>query len=1308
MPAIVLKREQVLQKLTNALWIGIVVGIVLLAMYVSVGRYLVNSMARFQDEILREVNARLDFVLEVDQLSGSWDSFTPQLRLSGVKVLTDANIEAPIVLDSLSVGLDVGGSLRAGEWLFYTLRGEGLELHLEVDDQGRLGLPGLTLEGGMSDNEALRFVLNTEQLVFDDVVLNVHDGDRLRRLLTSVNLRRDREFRRLRVSLLSPSQQSWFRAIAEGTGDPRDFESFLGDFHMELAVSEVGLYNDLAEAMGIQFSRGELQSELWLSVNRGQLKAAADFAASDVRFSTLSGGREFSLEQAAATVRADYSEGGWDFGAENITLVDRAARFDLAVADGSLRGGSLLIDTEDVDLASLQAYVVEEGFLPDALGEVLRSLSPAGHLSKLRLSVEDVAQRPQDWQLSANFADLSVQAWKGVPGIDNAQGYFSLDREGGVVQLNSSDFDLSFPAIYHEKLSYGEFNAELAWLVEEDRVRLVSGPFTAVADEGEVSGLFALDIPLVEDPLGQRMDLVIGLRDSHPRYRHKYLPYTLNPRLLEWLQDSFGEGDITDAGFIFRGSLRKGEREHRTVQLYFNVEDAELDYHPDWPTLEGISGAVYLDDARVDVSAARARIHDSGVSDLNVNVRPVDGSLRLFGSAQVDGDAGDALKVVNGSPLRTLTGAAFDDWRLNGALQTRLSLELDLNDPAAAPLVVVDSRWRDVDVNTAAVGLRVAAVDGELHYDSNSGFSSGSFSGELWGRPLAISVSQGRRDGQLAPLDVMLQAGVEAASVRDWLGFELLNLAQGTAAVEAHLLVPPGGRPRVEALSDLRGVSLDLPNPWNKEAAEELPMRLVMPLAGEERLLTIDLDEALFLALQIDTGGFAGGSLGFGRPVPVETPRHFVIGGRTARVRLDEWNRFVGQYLGLEEQPFAAGLLLGVRDLEVDELVAFGQTFSSVRLNAQQLPDAWKLDVSTDWMSGQVNSPADFSRVNLVLETLDVGALDGQVSGSLEGLEEDSELSLPPVNVVIDELRSGDTHWGDLSFLLEDHGDLLQFSSIRGHLRGFELGTEESGLSMDWQPGGEGRYTRLSGPLVFGDFGDVLTSYGYEQIVRTESGRLDLDLRWPGAPTEFGLASAAGTMDIAVQEGSFLKTSGAASGTLRVVSILNLTEFVRRLSLDISYIFESGVPFDSIEGQVLFRSGQLEFPQIDVLGRSSRFQFVGLADVEQERIDGELVATLPVASNLPWVAALISGLPAAAGVYVVSKLFTKQMDRFSSAVYSLSGPWDDPAVEFERIFDDTAEQQRVVADEAEQEDPTGGLDDQGEGVSPDSAELSGG
>ena len=83
---------------------------------------------------------------------------------------------------------------------------------------------------------------------------------------------------------------------------------------------------------------------------------------------------------------------------------------------------------------------------------------------------------------------------------------------------------------------------------------------------------------------------------------------------------------------------------------------------------------------------------------------------------------------------------------------------------------------------------------------------------------------------------------------------------------------------------------------------------------------------------------------------------------------------------------------------------------------------------------------------------------------------------------------------------------------------------------------------------------------------------------------------------------------------------------------------------------------------------SGRMNMAGDFDLVNEQVDAQLVATLPVATNLPWVVALLGGVPAAAGVYLTSKLVEKQVDRLSSISYTLSGPFDDVGVAVDRIF----------------------------------------
>jgi len=255
---------------------------------------------------------------------------------------------------------------------------------------------------------------------------------------------------------------------------------------------------------------------------------------------------------------------------------------------------------------------------------------------------------------------------------------------------------------------------------------------------------------------------------------------------------------------------------------------------------------------------------------------------------------------------------------------------------------------------------------------------------------------------------------------------------------------------------------------------------------------------------------------------------------------------------------------------------------------------------------------------------------------------------------------------GSLSFDLRSRDDILSVANITGEIATMTLKAERPGHLL-WRQG-ENSQTELQAALHFEDLGRTLGYFGYEEIVETRSGEFDLDLRWPGSPQGFSLQEAQGSVMVKIGPGSFLEAPSGATGALRVVSILNLADIVRRLSL--TQMFESGIPFDSVDGEVFMHGGTIEVARMDVKGGSS-FQFSGVSDVAAQSLEGELVATLPVANNLPWMAALAASLPVAAGVFVVSKVFNKQMNRLSSAVYSIDGTWDDPKVKFDHIFDDS-------------------------------------
>ena len=202
------------------------------------------------------------------------------------------------------------------------------------------------------------------------------------------------------------------------------------------------------------------------------------------------------------------------------------------------------------------------------------------------------------------------------------------------------------------------------------------------------------------------------------------------------------------------------------------------------------------------------------------------------------------------------------------------------------------------------------------------------------------------------------------------------------------------------------------------------------------------------------------------------------------------------------------------------------------------------------------------------------------------------------------------------------------------------------------------------------NIGDFLASgLDIPRIVDSQSGRMIFDLAWDDQPWKISRENISGDFAIKLKDGSFYKSPGGSGAALKMVSLVNFANWLRRLKLDFSDVVGQNLAYNSLHGTLHFENGiaSLRDP-LRMNMPSGRMSMAGDFDMLNEQVDGRLVATLPVATNLPWVVALMGGLPAAAGVYVTSKLVEKQVDRLSSISYEISGSLDDIDVEVDRIF----------------------------------------
>ncbi len=1297
--------QSIFHKLSSVLWALAVVAIVVLASYVSLGRLLANSLADYQDEVLAQLNERVPFRVDAGRLSGEWHSFTPEIVLTDLRLKLPGAAGDTLELKGGRVGLDVLESILTRRLQITSIQLEALVLQGELTEDGRLVLPGLTGRNSAVGDWLKEFLLNIEYVTLDDAQLQLDlPGEEQRQFGFNLHLAREGSERKLQAELVS-TRGAQIQITGRGVGNPFRPEAFRGQLHIAAATGDLGAVKGVLANEPPAWMDGQLDAQWWFDWNRGALGVDLQLSVADAVLRPKEGDWSVPLEHLSLSASLVERRNRWTVYASDIVARQGDAELVLPRMQVDAWDESLRLRASELDLAALNALVLGLESLPEKAHSVFEVLQPKGKLSALQLAVADLTDPTANWDVEANFEAVEVESWRAAPGVTSASGYLELSQNGGYVVLDSQRFSMSFPSIYRSPLYYDDIFGTLKLSWDKDSLLVDSDPIVASGVEGTAKALFRLNIPFKQNDVGLEMDLVVGLANSHPIHRVKYIPYVLNESLRQWLAGAVGDGDVGQAAFIWRGSLRKGATDLRTVQLFLNVANTSLDYHPQWPAVSSVDGTVLIDDSKVSVWADSARVYDSRLERLSAEAwMNEERKMLLAVEGRLSGSAQDGLAIVNESLLGELTRGAFQDWQAEGELDARLQLLLNLGDKSVPPEVDVSARLEGARVQIEPGGLTVTDLSGVVDYSSEAGFSSDDLKGKLWERALAVELKQRpladpgtAMSFANSALEVQLETDVAMTSVQQWLDLKVMTLASGSAQVTGLVELLPGEKPTLMLDSQLQGISLDLPQPWRKEAESERPFKLKLPLGAGPLQFSLQLGEEVDLDLDVRNGALYAASAGIASEPPALTDQVVRVVGRAPRIDVDEWERFIERYLLTAAQPGeepettpTTGLRVQVDDVYAEQLAIWGRVVNDVRFSLAVDANAWQVRAETDWLRGSYFQPEQ-GRAGLKLDFLEMAGFDSALDQPelSQGSGGDDVLQLPQMQVVISQLHRESRPLGALQFGLESVGETIQVRDLTGELAGLRL-TAEQPASLDWH---QGRETQLSATLQFTDFGQSLQQLGYPLFLETSQGQIDLALSWPGSPQGFSLGALQGSMLVDVDQGRFLETPAGATGALKVVSVLNLAEVVQRLSM--SHMFESGVPFRQMDGEVYFHGGTIEVSRFEIQGASSAFSMTGLADVESETLEGELVATLPVANNLPWVAALAGGLPVAAGVFVVSKVFEKQVNRLTSGVYKVDGPWDDPNVTFDRIFDDGAKLEFMTVDpNSVPADPNQGLVDQ--------------
>jgi uncharacterized protein (TIGR02099 family) len=1315
--------------INRVLWTLFVTVLVLLAAYVSIGRYYIAYVEQYQQSLIERLVTYSGLPLSAKRLHGRWSKLSPILTMEHLVLYSPGPGREPVLnIDNISFQLDPLASLLNRSLMVKQLKFDGVHCELEEIAPSQWQLKGYPAGEGKTDfDKVVDFILSVDgvELTAAKLKMNYQQGSTSLLEAKELSLLHDDDFRRLRLQATFDKAANPLIAVIEAKGDPRDIAGFSAQAYIKLDDVDFTDQLPLIRSLGLNLHDAEVDSEVWVDWKPGRVisvqgEAAIphlDWAAvvdSAARIKSAVPAQEKPpLKNIRLRFRAEKSaDGYWQLWMPNVQAQWNDENFSLEQLFVAVRSNAINVAFPTVSLDKLVTQLSSLQLLNESGQTKLQTLSPTGNLRNvhLRIALENPQQVETDppensgsaFSMIANLESVGLSPWKGAPGAKGVDGYIQVSPKHGVVEFNSQQLSLNFPMVYHHWLDFNQASGKVRWDIDDERVIVKSGPLKLSAEHGPATGLLSLDLPIkkgIGDPL---MTLAIGIRDTDARHRDKLIPYTLNKGFRDWMSGSVPQGHIIDGAFIYRGSLVAAAQDERTIQLYFNVKDTTLDYHPKWPKLDNIEGLVMIDNTTVDVTAQTATMFGLDIKPAEVRVAPLaEGGMWLTVDAQAQGDGKDALKIITQSAVRDTVGGVFDNWVLKGKAKASVKLGIPIAPAPIASTNASTDRKADINVDVALTDNTLQIPDfrisfdnvtGPLQFSSANGLVSKGIKAKLYQKPLSVAISS---DSEKSVL-IDINGRVDMADVAAWSRQPALDFVSGETDFNAAVNVKGQGGGTFSVRSELNGVEIDLPAPFKKSKEDSHPFWLTLPLNSDEMLLSMGLDNLANFELALEKGGVTSAL------VSIETqadqtksavnrePGFFTVTGNGPVVELEQWQQVLDRYLKVSEQyqseqhqskkhqsdsvskPSSKEVPIQVKNLTLAGVTGFGQRFDSTAVTAKRRNESWWLAVNNTLLRGEILIPDNKKRpysVDLQRLYFPANSGEGEGEGESEGLSSVDPRLFDAVNISIADIAFGSEHYGSIAFNLRSDSHGARLENLTGNIRGAHIRSKNPGL-LSWNKTDNTERSHITVQLDVGDLAKVLENWHYEKIIESKSAVVNVDLQWDGAPDQWALKVSEGAVSVKVKSGRFLAASDTASGTLKVVGIFNLANIARRMTLDFTDLYKSGISFDRIAGQLQFADGQLTIKDdIEIRSPSSTFKLRGAADLENELLNMEMIVTLPVANNLPWIVALAGGLPTAAGVFVVGKIFEDQFDRLSSAIYSVKGDWDNPELKFKRVFD---------------------------------------
>lgn len=1252
--------------LTRATRIFIFYMLIVVAIGVSLVRLFPSAIEFYKHDLENKIFDLTSIPVKIGKLQANLRGINPEIILKDIQVLSlDKHGNPSIELEQVRVGIDLTqllstNRLLASSWL--TLVGAKLSIVRNMD--GKISIVGLNsndteqplwlLSGGRY--EVLKSKISWQDkknqrspVVFNDVDLLIrNDADAKTHELHLLTQLPEQYGEKLRVSLSVQDNISEMENIT-------DWVYVEGDaVHLTEVLKKQTLFG-LKISKLQQLEENDSSFKIWSQWDKSSLKS----------FSGTIQAENFSLEKNKKTLAVNLldtefdlsvHDDDWKFGVKNFALT--TDHYEWPLMEFSVSANRQLTHlAASVIRIELQALTELAGFfvpLDKKKQTLVSDLGVKGQLKDFSIFVD---RETNKYAVNGDFNNIYVNAVFDFPQIKNLTGAVKGTDEGGRLRIFTKKGSFFYPKLFSKAISLENISGSVSWQQLTDTWFVKTEAL--MLDNSDIETISKLSLTIPKNDGAIFMDLQTSFsKIKDVKSLALYFPVSMKEETVDWLKKVIVAGEINNGNLLVYGDLDQFpfvDNSLGVFEVLFKTKNMALNYSPEWPNIKNMDADFLFAKNALTVDITKATSHKLDITGALVKFPFFIEESSIQIKSKIEGSISDVMFYLQQTPMQDVADKVIDSITPKGL--TQIDLDLDIPENSEIKLEGI-AHINNTELKINSIDLDITDIEGELKF-SEKGLFADDLKAKLLGYPLSINANSNELKTAVSVIGEIDY--LQLKKQFSFLDSELIKNEQitGSSIYTVKMNLPRTMENKSADLTiktNLVGMDVDLPGSLKKQAEQQTPLLITMPL-NEKVLLPVminykdELKTAININKEKNTVYSANVVYGKGKASILEN-KGITLQIDRGTLNGSEWMGFFKQDLNgqVDINEGVNTPSLNHLALKAKKINWQGKNLGSIEVILQRLEENWQGNILSSFAKGAFVVPfaqVAENKIKLNMEYLNLTelmAIKTPISGKkTENIASDY---MPLIDVASQQLFWKSVNLGKLDIVTEKITDGIKFKHIKVTSKGYKVTAKG-----DWIKNDEVSVTNFHGVAKVNNFGETLSTLDITDDVKETEGKLNFIASWQGVPYQFKLPRVDAEVDLDLNDG---RISSIEPGFGRLLGLIAMEQWIKRLSLDFSDVFKAGLSFNKVTGQFKIREGIVRYKDLLVDAIPAHISLSGKINLLEKTLD-QKVSVIPKSSSaIPIAGPIVEGIAGA-----ITQVFDKDYKDgyFFGSEYEVNGKW---------------------------------------------------